>query len=199
MVLSFICLLRSDEVVNLRAEDVTVLGPDCISVCLTSRKTAQFGASKPFILWRLPEEQIHLCPVRAIAQWVRETGIISGYLFRHISRMDCASTDNTKHYQSSAFLEAFRNSLIDIGQDPHAYGTHSLRRGGCQWLAKECRWPIPQICEWGGWAKDFTHLTIVRYLISWNDDMNEAREDFFNPNRPPNLKCHTCGRTCWHA
>ena len=44
-VLSFTCLLRSDEVVNLRVEDVTVLHPDCISVCLTSRKTSQFGGA----------------------------------------------------------------------------------------------------------------------------------------------------------
>ncbi len=43
VVLAFSCLLRCDEVVNLRAEDVEVLGPDCISFCLTSRKTSPFG------------------------------------------------------------------------------------------------------------------------------------------------------------
>ncbi|KAH9003271.1 hypothetical protein EDB86DRAFT_3062790 [Lactarius hatsudake] len=67
------------------------------------------------------------------------------------------------------------NNLIDIGVDPVAYGTHSFRCGGCQW------W----ICEWGGWSTEFTHLTIVK-----------TREDFFDLNRAPALKCFACGRSC---
>ncbi|KAH8978534.1 DNA breaking-rejoining enzyme [Lactarius hatsudake] len=57
-------------------------------------------------------------------------------------------------------------------------------------------WSIRKICKWGGWSDDFSHLTIVKYLISWNDDPTQKREDFFNFNHAPALKCFACGRTC---
>ena len=94
------------------------------------------------------------------------------------------------------FLECFRNNLIDIGVDPSPYGTHSFRRGGCQYLSSERRWTIRRICEWGGWSTDFTHMMIVKYLMSWNDVPTERREDFFNPMITPTVKCYSCGRTC---
>ena len=97
---------------------------------------------------------------------------------------------------SERFLEMFRNNLIDIGVDPSSYGTHSFRRGGCQYLHLECRWPLRRICEWGGWSLEFTNMTIVKYLISHNDDPTEPREQFFNPERRPTVKCPQCGRSC---
>jgi hypothetical protein len=90
----------------------------------------------------------------------------------------------------------FRNNLIDIGIDPVPYGTHSFRRGGCQWLSVERRWPIRDICEWGGWSTDFSYLTIVKYLIHENDNPSRRREDFFDFKRAPALKCYSCGRSC---
>lgn len=97
---------------------------------------------------------------------------------------------------SDTFLEMFRNNLLDIGIDPISYGTHSFRRGGCQYLASCRRWVLRRICEWGGWSTEFTHMTIVKYLIGWNDNPSERREDFFNPNVQPTVKCPSCGRTC---
>lgn len=94
------------------------------------------------------------------------------------------------------FLELFRNNLLDVEIDPHPYGTHSFRRGGCQFLHVHLRWSLRRICEWGGWSTEFTHLTIVKYLISCADDPAEPREDFFKPDRMPVLKCYSCGRSC---
>ena len=61
----------------------------------------------------------------------------------------------------------------------------------------EKRWSILRLCDWGGWSQDFTHATIVRYLISWTDDPYESREDYLNPNRPADTPCSACGRRCW--
>jgi len=97
---------------------------------------------------------------------------------------------------SQQFLEVFRNNLIDVGIDPAPYGTHSFRRGGCQYLAADRRWPLRRICDWGGWSTEFSNLTIVKYLISWNDNPTEKREDFFDPNQAPTTRCFHCGRTC---
>ncbi|KAF8907239.1 hypothetical protein CPB84DRAFT_293052 [Gymnopilus junonius] len=99
---------------------------------------------------------------------------------------------------SEQFLELFRNNLLDIGVDPIPYGTHSFRHGGCQYLASNRHWPLRQICDWGGWSVEFSNLTIVRYLISWNDNPVDTREDYFNPARQPAERCFQCGRTCHH-
>jgi hypothetical protein len=96
-------------------------------------------------------------------------------------------------------MEAFRNNLLDIGVDPTPYGTHSFRRGGCQYLASEKRWDIRKLCDWGGWSMDFDNLTIVRYLLSWNDNPTRQRQDFMDPEKQIAKECPYCGRTCDHA
>ena len=42
----------------------------------------------------------------------------------------------------------------------------------------------------------FSNLTIVKYLINWNDTPTEKREDFFCPKCQVTYKCFICGRTC---
>lgn len=126
-----------------------------------------------------------------------------------IWRQSCASqyvNGEESHYMysiylaslqsSQQFLEFFRQNLIDVKIDPAPYGTHSFRRGGCQYLSSERRWLLRRICEWGGWSSEFSNLTIVKYLLSWNDNPTERREDFFNPNIQPTTKCYHCGCSC---
>ncbi|KAJ7826602.1 hypothetical protein B0H14DRAFT_2368123 [Mycena olivaceomarginata] len=163
---------------------------------LTPLKKNRTGI-KPFYLHLFPEHLAHICPIRALAQWLYVSEITEGYLFRKMSSGDRVSTDKNSHMTSEFFLEMFRNNLLDIGIDPYPYGTHSFRRGGCQWLYTSCRWGLVRICDWGGWSTEFTNLTIVKYLISYVDEPSERREDYMNPNRPPTRKCYTCGRTCY--
>ena len=89
-----------------------------------------------------------------------------------------------------------RHNLEEIKHDPTPYGTHSFRRGGCQFLATEKRWPLIRICSWGGWSMNFSHMTIVKYLISWNDEPLEPREHYLDPDRAPTIRCYACGRSC---
>ena len=87
--------------------------------------------------------------------------------------------------------------LIDIHvADIRAYGIHSFRRGGCQYLAKALRWQLRQICAWGGWSESETG-TVFKYLFSHVDDV-DAREDYFNPQKKARMidKCGFCGRSC---
>jgi len=76
------------------------------------------------------------------------------------------------------------------------YAGHSFRRGGAQWLVNEKRWPILKVCDWGGWSKDFNHSSIIKYLISLNDDPTDPRSHYFDPTPKPQPPCWTCGRTC---
>ncbi|KAN0137547.1 hypothetical protein V8E53_004598 [Lactarius tabidus] len=193
--IAFTCLLRVDEVLKIQSKDITLLNEDKLMLTLRFRKTSQCGDIKPFVVCRLPREMAHLCPVRAYSEWLDASNISGGYIFRRLGSGDRVSGINhpmTAEY----FLELFRNNLIDIGVDPIAYGTHSFRRGGCQWMAVDIRWPLRRICEWGGWSLEYSHLTIVKYLISWNDDPSQSREDFLDFNRAPVQKCFACGRSC---
>ena len=159
----------------------------------------------------------YLCPVQAYGDWVEASNITVGYVFRRLASGDRISENNQpmvpnsdKHSLSSVtpcrlltcwqtaeyFLEMFRNNLLDIGVDHIPYGTHSFHRGGCQWMSVDLRWPLRKICEWGGWSMEYSHMTIVKYLISWNDDPSQTRDEFYNFNRAPVKKCFACGRSC---
>ncbi|KAK7037921.1 hypothetical protein R3P38DRAFT_3311188 [Favolaschia claudopus] len=194
-VLSFLCLLRFDEVLKIQMHDIEWVSDTCIKLTLPFRKTSQFGGIKPFYLHLFPPHLAYLCPIRALANWLEVADIEDGFLFRKIASGDRVSRENI-HMTSECFLEMFRNNLLDIGIDSAPYGTHSFRCGGCQWLYSCCRWGLIRICDWGGWSTEFSNLTIVKYLISYADEPAERREDYMNPNRPPALKCFSCGRTC---
>ncbi|KAJ6522310.1 DNA breaking-rejoining enzyme [Mycena vulgaris] len=166
-----------------------------------SRKRAkgpeEWGGVKPLYLHLLPPHLAHLCPIRALAEWLMVSGITEGYLFRKMASGDRVSEQNS-HMTSDFFLEMLKNNLLDaVGIDPYPYGTHWFRRGGCQWLYTCCRWGLRRICDWGGWSTEFSNMTIVKYLISYVDEPSERREDYMNPNRPPSLKCFSCGRTMY--
>ncbi|KAJ3975260.1 DNA breaking-rejoining enzyme [Lentinula raphanica] len=188
-VLAFCALLRIDELLKIQLKNLTVTtdpntGRSKVMLKLPFRKTSQFG-----------EEYEHICVVRALARWISLTNLKSGFLFRKVQGKDNLREENAP-MTSECFLEMFRNNLLDIGVDYLPYGTHSFCRGGCQWLSVERRWPLRQICEWGGWSQEFTHLTIVKYLISWNDNPHVDRDDFFNMDRAPAIVCPTCNRSC---
>ena len=109
----------------------------------------------------------------------------------------CSRASHILLQTSEKFLSAFRHNLVDIGEDPIPYGTHSFRRGGCQYLSIVLRWSFRRICDWGGWAPTFDNPgTLFKYLLSWVDNPRERREDFFSPNRPQTDPCSECGRTC---
>ncbi len=235
-IVAFLCLLRFDEVLAIKFDDLRLLdGGNAIRLTLSHRKTSQYGGEsnqaldantsadigligvKPFKMHKMPHDQAHLCPVRAIAYWMDAYGVKSGYLFPSFASKDrprpgehaMVSTSeaidglpsfrecsNIVMKSSEAFLRLFRRNLLEVHRDATPYGTHSFRRGGCQYFATELRWPLRRICDWGGWSLSLTHLTIVKYLISWNDDPLEPREDYLNPNRSPTVKCYSCGRSC---
>ncbi|KAJ7652342.1 DNA breaking-rejoining enzyme [Mycena polygramma] len=193
-VISFLCLLRFDEALKIQLQDIRRLTETSFELNLPFRKTSQYGEIKPFVLHELPKDQAHLCPVRALTAWLACSRITKGYLFPTITLRDQIG-DSSRPMKSEKFLEMFRNNLLDIGLDPYPYGTHSFRRGGCQYFASHRRWSLRRICEWGGWSMEFSNLTIVKYLIGWNDDPTELRENFLNPNQQITGRCSAaCGR-----
>jgi hypothetical protein len=165
---------------------------------------------KPFHFYHNMEER-HLDPTHMLLCWIRECRITEGFLFRRFMANDRISAEDKPLVVSTfptfvislinkqsqdLFSEYFRHNMVDIGRDPLPYGTHSFRRGGCQYLCSEKRWGIRKLCDWGGWSLDFDNTTIVRYLLSWNDDPTMRREDFLNPGIQIGRLCNYCGRKC---
>ncbi|KAJ7364270.1 hypothetical protein DFH08DRAFT_910497 [Mycena albidolilacea] len=118
----------------------------------------QLGEIKPFILHQMPEDQAHLCPVRALMTWLACSRITKGYLFPTITVRDQIGDSSRPMY-----------------------------------FASDCQWSLQHICEWGGWSMEFSNLTIIKYLIGWNDDPTELWENFLNPNQPITQRCPACG------
>ncbi|KAJ7263209.1 DNA breaking-rejoining enzyme [Mycena haematopus] len=193
--IAFNCLLRVDEVLKIQAHDIR-RDPENEEGSLFNTAVLSHPDIEPFYLYPLPENQAHLCAVRAYTEWVDASHITEGFLFPKIGAGDKLMTDKDDSMSSPEFLEMFRNHLLDINVDPYPYGTHSFRRGGCQYFHVYRRWSIRDICQWGGWSTEFSSLTIVKYLISWNDTPVVRRRDFFNPNRVLQIKCAYCGRSC---
>ncbi|EPQ50092.1 hypothetical protein GLOTRDRAFT_108720 [Gloeophyllum trabeum ATCC 11539] len=202
--LAMLCLLRFDEALRICWMDVTFektsMGILRIRLDLPFRKTHQNGGIAPFYLYPNLDKP-WLCPVRAFSAWwiiCRNAGIdMNGFVFRKKIGHDRFSDNGTDGMSPDSFMECFRKNMCDIKVDPRPYGTHSFRRGGCQYLAIELRWPFRNICSWAGWAEDFDNPgTLFKYLLSWNDNPSPEREDYFNPGRLAAYPCMACGRTC---
>ncbi|EIM91542.1 DNA breaking-rejoining enzyme, partial [Stereum hirsutum FP-91666 SS1] len=200
-VIAFHCLLRFDEALRIEWHWIEWQeyspGKVRLKVKLPFRKTHQTGGIAPFYLYT-NQAKPHLCPVKAVAEWLlvthRYNPSLKGFVFKR--KVGNKFSENIEHQMSpGSFMECFRNNLVDIGVDPRPYGTHSFRRGGAQHLVKVRRWPIPQVCSWGGWSDNGDMATLFKYLLSWNDDLME-REDYFNPEKQRTEACRECGRTC---
>ncbi|KAI0761063.1 hypothetical protein BD413DRAFT_607291 [Trametes elegans] len=204
-IVSMLCLLRYDEALRIMWSDIEFLtldGQCVVKLSLPFRKTCQTGGISPFYLY--PDlERPWMSAVWAFAEWwtlcMKMSGFkLHGYVFRSRSgHYDGINIEPDARMSSDSFLECFRNNMVDIGIDPRPYGMHSFRRGGCQYLAMVLRWPIKNVCTWGGWAENFDNPgTIFRYLLSWVDSPTIDRKDYFNPNRLGTDPCTACGRTC---
>lgn len=56
------------------------------------------------------------------------------------------------------------------------YGTHSFRRGGCQFRIKAKGWTVDMVAAWGGWTQTEA-VTMFRYFYSPNDN-HEFMEEY---------------------
>ena len=61
------------------------------------------------------------------------------------------------------------DALKDIGRPFYLYGTHSFRRGGCQYTHTVLKWDILKVCQMGGWSRE-DMASVFRYLVGFYDD-----------------------------
>lgn len=71
------------------------------------------------------------------------------------------------HWQSvDSFMKCFWNNLLNVGIDPHLYGTYLFHHSSCQYLTIGLHWNFCKICDWAGYADNFDNPgTLFKYLL----------------------------------
>ena len=162
-VVALFFMLRADEVINIRLKDVvTASGRRGVAeLIIAAGKTNQAGKTLRRKLAcvcgdGVPEkgDGLEICPSCALFNLVmtaRASNPDPTCLDWHIS---CGAKKKPLAYDG--FLKEMRAQLCAIGvktmgsNGKYMYGTHSLRRGGAQALARS-RWPLATIQLWGRW------------------------------------------------
>lgn len=75
-------MLQFDEVLKIQVHDLCV-EKDQVVLYLT------------FYLWVLPSNEAHICPAWALAAWLQESKLTTGYLFRKVVSGDCIAEANS--------------------------------------------------------------------------------------------------------
>ncbi|KZV72098.1 hypothetical protein PENSPDRAFT_742880 [Peniophora sp. CONT] len=202
-IISFLCLLRFEEALRIEWHWLT-LEPDPdglegslrLRLDIPWRKTHQTGNIAPFYLYE-DLEKPWLDPILALSRLIvdMEGKPLKGFVCRKRMNNGRPNDDPDAAMSSTSFLNCLRCNLLEVGEDPRPYGTHSFRRGGCQYLAITLRWSIRQICAWGSWANRQESNTVFKYLLSFVDEVDD-REHYFNKSRQTGTMCLACRRSC---
>ncbi len=134
---------RSDELTRVRVEHIKVYRGEKLMIFLGHSKTDSEakGAemSAPALRW--------LCPVEAYIDWISESDLKSGPVFRKIDRWGNVGDDCIFPRSVGPLL---REMAKDAGLDIHL-STHSLRHGFANWAA-DMGWDVRSIMAHVGWT-----------------------------------------------
>jgi hypothetical protein len=98
--ISFLCLLRFDEVLRIELKDIEVIDKikGHIKLTLPFRKTHQYGGKSIFSIFTMLEikpfhlfynrKELHLDPVHLLLRWINISRLKTGPLFRRIDPHD---------------------------------------------------------------------------------------------------------------
>ncbi|KAJ7023433.1 hypothetical protein C8F04DRAFT_1271362 [Mycena alexandri] len=177
--LAWLMLLRIDEIVKLRFENVDKIPGErrYIDVGLNTRKQNQTGLLHS---WRLHanDDDPKVCPVWAFILLASLYGPEirkSGPIFLHVSASGAVM--QSQPLTASVLSRSLSRDLQRLGYASWAlYGTHSFRRGGCQYRIKVKKWSADMVAAWGGWSQ-VEAVTMFRYFYSPNDN-HEYMQDY---------------------
>ncbi|MDI3511845.1 MAG: hypothetical protein PWQ61_2610 [Betaproteobacteria bacterium] len=145
---------RSDELVNLRVENVEVSPGEGLSCYLSRSKGDRQMLGR---VYKCPALS-RLCPVTAFTAWVSLVGLTQGPVFRKIDRWGRIGQEGL---HANSLIPLLRSLLAEAGvAASEAYSSHSLRRGFAGW-ARASGWDIKELMEYVGW-KDVK--SAMRYL-----------------------------------
>jgi site-specific recombinase XerD len=145
---------RSDELVNLRVENLKITPGEGLVCYLPRSKGDRQMQGREYSCPALSR----LCPVDAVSAWLSISGLSNGPLFRAINRWGYLSD---RPLLAASIIPMLRSLLAQAGiKDAKDYSSHSLRRGFAGW-ARTSGWDIRELMNYVGW-RDIK--TAMRYL-----------------------------------
>ena len=134
---------RSDELTRIEADRVTGSKGFGIQIFLSHSKGDRDAHGRTCELQALAK----YCPATAYYDWLEESGITSGPVFRSISQWGVISDRKMSPKSLGPVLRAMYTSA---GLNPEQISTHSLRRGFAHW-ASEQNWDLISLMKYVGW------------------------------------------------
>jgi integrase len=122
LLLGFAGGFRRSELVGLNLVDIEQVRQGLI-VTLRHSKTDQEGAGRKI---GVPHGRTRHCPVAAVSDWLKRSGIIEGAIFRPINRHGQLQP---KRLSGDAVSEVIRERLAAACMNTEGYSGHSLRAG----------------------------------------------------------------------
>jgi integrase len=175
MLLGFWRGFRSDELVNLRVENIEVTPGQGMACYLGRSKGDRQHQGRVFSCPALTR----LCPVTAFNAWVSLAGLTEGPVFRKIDRWGHVA-DESLH--ANSLIPLLRSLFAESGvESPEGYSSHSMRRGFAGW-ARASGWDIKELMEYVGW-KDVK--SAMRYLEASDSSLQARFEQGLAALAPP--------------
>ena len=135
---------RSDELVNLRVENVRVVPGEGLSCYLGRSKGDREMQGRVYNCPALSR----LCPVAAFDAWVGLAGLTAGPVLRKLDRWGHIAEVGL---HANSLIPLLRKLFAQAGVSaPEEYSSHSLRRGFAGW-ARASGWDIKDLMEYVGW------------------------------------------------
>lgn len=154
LLLGFWRAFRSDELSRLEAQHITAVKGQDISIFLPFSKTDRSANGKTYHMVALRE----LCPVSAYVDWIEESGIQQGPVFRKIHHWGKVGTTGIASKSIGPILVEM---CTHAGVDPQSISTHSMRHGFANW-AIDAGWGLPTLMKFVGWASYRNAVGYVR-------------------------------------
>lgn len=160
---------RSDEISRMDVEHIQAVKGQEMKIFLTHSKTDREAQGKTYLLPCLRE----LCPVTAYTNWLEDSGIVKGPVFRAINRWGRLQESGLNTKSIDKILKRFCREAGVKGQ----MSTHSMRHGFANWASDE-GWELYRLMKYVGWSNaanaeryirpfyDFGEISLTRDRLS---------------------------------
>lgn len=162
LLLGFWRAFRSDDLVHLQIEHVTVRPGESLTLFLPTSKGDRENQGRTWLVPALTR----LCPVEAVEAWLAVSALTAGPLFRRVNRW---GVPGHLPMNRKSIIPWLRRLLGQAGVfDVRSYTSHSLRRGFAGW-ATHNGWDLKALMQYVGWRDIQSAARYVDPLVSDRD------------------------------
>ena len=167
LLLGFWRAFRSDDLVRLQIEHLTVRSVESLTLWLPTSKGDRENQGRSWVVPALTR----LCPVEAVEAWLTASKLEEGPLFRRVNRW---GAPGQQPMNRKSIIPWLRRLLAQAGvDDARSYTSHSLRRGFAGW-ATHHGWDLKALMQYVGWRDIQSAARYVDPLASDRDRLEAS-------------------------